>query len=327
MFIKVLGTGSYLPSRVVTNDELAQSLDTSDEWIFSHTGIRSRHIAAAEESTSTMATKAAERALEEANVKAEDIGLIILATSTPDYAPFPATACLVQDNLGCKNSGAFDLQAACSGFVYALEQARGWLSVNPGKKALVIGAETLSRAVDWKDRASCIIFGDGAGAMVLGMEEGDVDFRASSILGSDGSGAHFIHREGGFRKGYSDDAMPISYMAMQGRPVFNFAVKTLDATVSKLCGDAGIKPGDLDYVFAHQANGRILEAVGRRMELPAEKFYMNLSTTGNTSAASIPLAIDEARKKGSLKDGMRICLVGFGAGLTFAGTLMKWPNL
>ena len=326
MSVKVLGTGSYLPPKVVTNDDLSKSLDTSDEWIYSHTGIHSRHIAEEDDCTSSMAAKAGKAALEAAGVSPEEIGLIIVATSTPDYATFPSTACLVQATLGCKGSGAYDLQAACAGFVYAIEQARCWAKVNKGAKALVIGAETLSRVVDWRDRGSCILFGDGAGAVVLGDTEGDGP-EAHTVLWADGNGASFIYRDGGTRIKPQPGMFPIPTLVLQGHDVFAFAVRALAKVTNQLCEKLGTTPALLDRVFAHQANGRIIDAVARRMKLPLEKFYLNLETTGNTSAASIPIALDEAVRKGELKDGMNIVLCGFGAGLTYAGTYIKWPYL
>ena len=339
MAIRILGTGSYLPPKVVTNEDIAAALDTSDEWIFSHTGIHARHVAEDGETTSTMAAKAAKAALEMAGVAPEEIGLIVLATSTPDYMTFPSTACVVQSLLGCENAGAFDLQAACAGFIYALEQARGFVNFYPDKKALVIGSECLSRIVDWTDRASCILFGDGAGAVVLGNDEtsgmAGVNTRATTILGADGKGSSFITRTGGTR-----DAMPLDpetgipakplpiepKLTLQGHDVFAFAVRKLAKVVDDLCGRLGIVPESLDRVFAHQANSRIIEATARRMKLPLEKFWLNLETTANTSAASIPISIDQAVRSGELVDGMKIALVGFGAGLTYAGTYAEWPN-
>ena len=326
MSVKILGTGSYLPPKVVTNDDLSKTLDTSDEWIYSHTGIRSRHIAEEDDCTSSMAAKAGKAALEAAGVAPEEIGLIIVATSTPDYATFPSTACLVQAALGCKGSGAYDLQAACAGFVYAIEQARCWVKVNKGSKALVIGAETLSRVVDWRDRGSCILFGDGAGAVVIGDSESEGP-EAHTVLWADGNGASFIYRDGGTRLKPQPGMFPIPTLVLQGHDVFAFAVRALAKVTNQLCEKLGTTPASLDRVFAHQANGRIIDAVARRMKLPLEKFYLNLETTGNTSAASIPIALDEAVRKGELKDGMNIVLCGFGAGLTYAGTYMQWPYL
>ena len=339
MGIRILGTGSYLPERVVTNDDIAKALDTSDEWIYSHTGIRSRHVAGEGESTSTMAAEAARRAMSAAGVEPGEIGLIVLATSTPDFNPFPSTACIVQGLLGCVNAGAFDLQAACAGFVYALEQARGFVNFYPGKKALVIGAETLTRILDWTDRASCILFGDGAGAVVIGNDEppGQASARtkAHTILGADGKGSHFIMRTGGCREATGVSAGEIGSrpqphtpeLTLMGHDVFAFAVRALSKVARDLCDTLGTSPEDLDRVFAHQANGRIIEATARRMKLPLSRFWLNLETTANTSAASIPISLDQAVRAGELKDGMKIVMVGFGAGLTYAGTYCTWPEL
>lgn len=328
MTIKILGVGSYLPQRVVTNDEIAKRLDTSDEWIFSHTGIRSRHVVADDECTSTMSIVAARQALEMAQVSSDEIGLIVVATSTPDYNTFPATACIVQNALKCRNAGAYDLQAACSGFIYALEQARCWIVAHPDKKAIVIGAETLSRITDWEDRSSCIIFGDGAGAVVLGAVDETAPMVSHTILGADGSGVNYIFREGGSRLSHAQGQMfPAHYMVLDGHPVFSFAVKTLGNVVRNLCTETQIQPDELDSVFAHQANARILEATSRRSHIALDKFHISIDHTGNTSAASIPICLAEALKEGTLKAGDKICLVGFGAGLTYGGTLMAWPYL
>ena len=336
MGIRILGTGSYLPPKVVTNDDIAKTLDTTDEWIYSHTGIHSRHVAEEGESTSTMATEAARRALAAANASPEDIGLIVLATSSPDWNTFPSTACLVQNLLGCANAGAYDLQAACAGFVYALEQARGFVRLHPGTKALVIGAECLSRILDWSDRSSCILFGDGAGAVVIGDDGTDGEPAADTILGADGSGAAFIARSGGTREAprFAASGVPVSdgaaerpRLSLMGHDVFAFAVKTLAQVATDLCARQGLAPDALDRVFAHQANGRIIEATARRMKLPLGKFWLNLETTANTSAASVPISLDQAVRCGELKDGMKIVMVGFGSGLTYGGTYCVWPNL
>ena len=324
MGTRITGTGSYLPAKTVTNDDLAKTLDTSDEWIFSHTGIRSRHIAGPEESTASMSAAAARLALEAAGVKPEDVGMVVVATSTPDYATFPSTACLVQNELGCRNAGAFDLQAACAGFIYALEAARGFAALNPGRPVLAIGAETLSRVTDWSDRGTCILFGDGAGAAVV--EHSPEESLWKSFLHADGSGAHFIYREGGTRPGADGNPLPFAPLVMKGRNVYNFAIKALEDVTRRLCEAAGSDPASIDRIFAHQANGRIIEAVARRMDLPLSKFFLNIETTGNTSAASIPVALDQAVRSGELKPGMRIVLCGFGAGLTFGGTILDWPG-
>ena len=287
-----------------------------------------------------MAAKAARLAMEAAGVAPEDIGLIVLATSTPDFNPFPSTACIVQSLLGCVNAGAFDLQAACAGFIYALEQARGFVNFYPQRKALVIGAECLTRILDWTDRSSCILFGDGAGAVVIGNDESagvaGMTTKATTIRGADGNGSHFILRTGGTRESLPLDPVTgipgkpqpaVASLTLQGHDVFAFAVRKLAKVVDDLCIHLGTRPDELDRVFAHQANRRIIEATARRMKLPLEKFWLNLETTANTSAASIPISLDQAVRSGALVEGMKIVLVGFGSGLTFGGTYCTWPHL
>jgi len=322
MFVHITGTGSYLPERVVTNAELAAKLDTTDEWIYSHTGIRSRHIGADDESTSDMAVKAARAALASAGVAPEELGLIIVATSTSDYQAFPSTACLVQHELGAVNAACFDLQAACTGFIYALEAARGMLRQNP-RPALVIGAEMMSRIVDWSDRNSCILFGDAAGAVVLEASQDVPGGIWHSILKADGSGSQLIVREGGAR-GLASGPWMQHTLQMKGRAVFNFAVKVFDEVLCGLLNRSGHTFADLACVIPHQANARIVEAVARRMEVPLETFYMNMETIGNSSAASIPVALDMAITSKKIKEGDLIAMVGFGAGLTYGGILMSW---
>ena len=335
IIVKIAGTGSYLPARVVPNEEIAPRMNSNAEWIFSHTGIASRHVAAADESCSSMATKAAQAALESAKASPDDIGLLILATTTPDYDNIPATACVIQHALGCNNECAsFDLVAACSGFMYGLEMARGYLQCHPDRKALIIGSEILSRSMDWSDRSLAMLFGDGAGAAVVEgvpAKEGD---RVFTVTGSDGSGGSYIAHEGGFRKPFTEDPtketvkqMDIPYLTMEGHAVFTFAVRKMPEIVMGLCERAGLQLTDLDLIIPHQANSRIIEAVARRMGLPLEKFFMNLDKVGNTSGASIPICLDEAVRTGVLKDGMTISLTGFGSGLTWAGALMKWPYI
>ncbi len=321
MFVHITGTGSYLPERVVTNQELAVKLDTTDEWIYSHTGIRSRHIGADNETTSAMAAHAARAAIKSAGLTPDQIGLIIVATSTSDYQAFPSTACLVQAALGATNAAAFDLQAACTGFIYALEAARGMMQVNPCP-TLVIGAEMMSRIVDWTDRNSCILFGDAAGAVVLEASEvpGGI---WHTILKADGTGAPLIYREGGSRDLATGPWMQHT-LQMKGRAVFNFAVKVFDEVLCGLLKRSGYTFGDLSCVIPHQANARIVEAVARRMEVPLATFHMNMETTGNTSAASIPVALDAAVRAGKVKDDDLMAMVGFGAGLTYGGILMRW---
>ena len=332
--IRIAGTGSYLPARVVTNDEIAPGMGSSDEWIVSHTGIRSRHFAAPDESASTLGAKACARALEAAGVGPEEISLVLCATSSPDYNVFPSTACLIQAAVGCVNASAFDLSAACSGFVYGLEMARCYIACHPEAKVLLVGTETLSRCVDWSDRTVSMLFGDGAGAVVLAAAPEAGDEPTATLMGADGTGAEFITLGGGRRVPLAEDVvqttvrqMEVVYMQMQGRAVFNFAVKKMDEIIRTLCEQAGVAVTDLDLVIPHQANIRILEAVGRRMEFPQEKIYSNLETIGNTSGASIPLCLDQAVRTGVLKDGMRVALAGFGAGLTWGGAFLRWPYL
>lgn len=332
--VRIAGTGSYLPARVVTNGEIAPGMGSSDEWIVSHTGIRSRHFAASDESSSTLGLKAAERAMEAAGASPAEIGLVLCATSSPDYNNFPSNACLIQSRLGCTDAGAFDLAAACSGFVYGLEMGRCYLACHPDRKVLVIGCEVLSRCVDWTERTVSMLFGDGAGAVVLEAAPEAGPTPGATVIGSDGTGAGFITLGGGRREPLAEDIAKttvrqtdVAYMQMQGRSVFNFAVKKLDEIVRSLCGKAGIPVGELDLVIPHQANIRILEAVARRMGLPEGKIYANLETVGNTSTASIPLCLDKAVREGTLKDGMKVALAGFGAGLTWAGAYLRWPYL
>lgn len=332
--VRIAGTGSYLPERIVTNDEVAKRLDTSDEWIYTHTGIHARHWAAPEESSSSMGAEACRRALAAANAQPEEIGIIVCATSSPDYGTYPANACLIQKALGCVNAGGFDVAAACSGFLYALETARCWLMAHPGMKALVTGCEVLTRSVDWNERNVSILFGDGAGAVVLELAEcpeGTAEYL--SLHGADGTGFEAITHDGGYRKPMPEVPMgetamwPVTYMTMNGRAVFNFAVKKLSEIVRTLTERAGIVPADLTKIYAHQANARILEAVAKRVELPIEKFFMSIAETGNMSTASVPFILDKAVRSGELKEGDRVLLSAFGSGLTWGGALTAWPWL
>jgi len=332
--VKIGGTGSYLPDRVVTNDEMSARIGSTAEWIYSHTGIKSRHVAAPEESAATMGAEAARRALEAARARAKEVGMIVLATTTPDYGNYPSTACLVQKALGCAPAAAFDLSAACSGFVYGLEMVKSYLLCHPGRKALVIGAEVLSRQIDWSDRTNAMLFGDGAAAVLLETTDGPAHHLSGSLLGADGNGSDYITREGGAHRPLCADflretvtKMDVPYLHMDGHAVYAFAVRKLDEVVRTLCTQVTVAPESLDLVFAHQANCRILEAVARRMSLPLAKFYLNLRDVGNTSSASIPLCLDKAVREGTLKRGMRLALAGFGSGLTWAGILAEWPYL
>lgn len=327
MSLKILGTGSYLPPKIVTNADLAKTLDTSDEWIFAHSGIHSRHLAGPDESTVTSAVRAGRAALEAAGVDAAEIDMLAVATCSPDYL-LPSTASIVQKELGCVNAFAFDMAAACSGFVYALEMARGYLTLHSGTtKALVIGAETLSRIVDWRDRASCILFGDGAGAAVVGCCNDGVAGVCHSYLRTDGTGYAHLLREGGTHAPIAEEPRPAPTLQMSGKPVFQFAVKALPNVVERLCGEAGIATSDIDLFVPHQANIRIIDSAAKRLGISRDKVFTNIDSVANTSAASIPIAVDEAVRAGRLRDGMSVCFVGFGAGLTYGGILTRWPYL
>lgn len=326
VIIRAVGAG--LPERRVSNEELSRSLDTSDEWIRSHTGIGWRHIIAPGQATSDLAVQAARQALERAELTPAEIDLIIVATTSPDYFGCPATACIVQHKLGASRAGTFDLVAACSGFIYGLAAAKGMLLTGSAKRALVIGAEALSRITDWSDRNTCVLFGDGAGAAVL--EVADVAGRGilNTRLGADGSGwEHIIVRNGGSAHPYTRGSMaqrkpPV--VEMNGRKVFVFAVRTLPEVVRGLVADAGLSLGDLRRIVPHQANARIIQAAAGQLGVPESLFYMNLEQRANTSAASIPLALHDMEAEGELARGDLIAIAGFGSGLTYAGALIRW---
>lgn len=321
--IAILGTGSHVPAGIVTNEDLSKRVDTSDEWIFTRTGIRERRIAGPGETTSTLATEAARAALADAGLRAVDIDLLIVATCTPDSS-MPATACRVQTALGMSDRAAcMDVNAACTGFVYALDTAWAMLATGRYKHALVIGAETLSSVVDWKDRATCVLFGDGAGAVVLGAaREGSqsriLDARLGAIPGTN----ELLHipRE----NATSAEAMVAGCIAMKGREVFKFAVRGMEEVARDILARQKLTGADLDCVVPHQANLRIIDSLGQYLNLPKERIFVNLERYGNTSAASIPLALDEARRAGRLKPGALVLLVAFGAGLTYGGALVRW---
>jgi 3-oxoacyl-[acyl-carrier-protein] synthase-3 len=337
MAIEIRSTGMYVPARRVTNDDLAQTVDTNDEWIRSHTGIGSRHIAAADEATSDLACAAARSALaalgegspEEA---AKTIDLVIVSTASPDYFGFPSVACLVQDRLGIPAAGAFDLIAGCTGFVYGLDAAAGMLAYGNRRRALVIGADTLTRITDWSDRGTCVLFGDAAGAVVVERTDAPASGPGKrglirSILGSDGSGGkELICERGGTRSPFTAGETiekPI-HIEMNGRAVYNFAVKAITDTMERLLAEEGITMADVKRIIPHQANLRIVQAAAKRLGVPDEKFFMNIEQYANTSTATIPVALDEYAKTGELKRGDLIMTVGFGAGLTYGGNLIVW---
>lgn len=323
MRVGILGTGSYLPEKVMTNDDLSKFVDTNDEWIRTRTGIRERRIAAENEATSDLAYKAAEKAIENAKIDKNEIDLVIVATMSPDYIT-PATAAIVQDKLGI-NAAAFDLSAACTGFVYAFTTGYSFVKSGIYKKVLVIGAETMSRILDWEDRTTCVLFGDGAGAVVLGQIENG-GYIASHLV-SDGSGAEdVIIPAGGSRNPVSKEEIDKReiYFKMKGSDVFKFAVRAFPETVENVLAQGNITADDVDMFIPHQANIRIIESIAKRFKQPLDKFYVNLQRYGNTSGASIPLALDEANKEGKLKKGDKVVMVGFGGGLTYGSILLEW---
>ncbi|BDU50378.1 beta-ketoacyl-ACP synthase III [Haliovirga abyssi] len=325
--VGIVGLGSYLPEKVLTNKDLEKIVDTTDEWIKSRTGIEERRIAAKEEATSDLAIKAAKKALEDANVSPEEIDLVIVSTITPDFA-FPATAAIVQDKIGASNAAAFDLEAACTGFVYGLAVGGNFIATGMYKKVLVIGSEALSRIMDWEDRNTCVLFGDGASAAVLGEVEDGYGL-LSYDLGADGSGGHTLDQPGGgSRNPASDETVnkKMHYLRMKGKEVFKFAVTALPKTTLKTLENLNMTPDDVDLYVPHQANVRIIEAAAKKLKQPVSKFHMNMNKFGNTSSASIGIALDELYKNDKLKKGDNIVLVGFGAGLTYGSCLIKWSK-
>jgi 3-oxoacyl-[acyl-carrier-protein] synthase-3 len=318
----VLGCGAYLPAKVLTNSDLAQMVDTSDEWITERTGIKSRHIAAPGEKTSDLGLIAAQRALENADVAASSIDCIVLATSTPDNT-FPATAVTIQANLGITHGFAFDVQAVCSGFVYALSTADNFLRAGQAKRALVIGAETFSRILDWEDRGTCVLFGDGAGAVVLEAREISDPARAPGIIGSllrsDGR-----HRDKLYVDGGPSSTQTVGHLRMQGKEVFRFAVNAIAEVIEQTLEAHGMTPRDVQWFIPHQANQRILDGTAKKLGIPAEQVVITLDKHGNTSAASIPLALVEAVSDGRVKRGDLILMEAMGGGFTWGASLIRW---
>lgn len=323
---RIAGTGSYMPEKVLTNSDIEKMVDTTSDWILARTGIEERRIAADGEFTSDMATRAAERALEMAGVTASEIDLIILGTITGDY-PWPATACIVQKNLGADKAYAYDVSAACSGFVYALGCASDFIQAGRGKKVLVIGAETLSRIVDWTDRNTCILFGDGAGAVVLEATEDCGSGVLSSHMHSDGSYLELLYQPGfGTRMPPSAESIAdrSAYLKMQGNEVFKVAVRSLTDVSLEALEANGMSASDISLFIPHQANKRILEATAKRIKLNDDQVYINVHKYGNTSGATIPVAMDEANRAGMLKSGDIVLLSAFGGGFTWGSTLIRW---
>jgi 3-oxoacyl-[acyl-carrier-protein] synthase-3 len=316
---RLLGTGSALPRRIVTNAELAQKVDTSDEWIVARTGIRQRHIAGPDETTSTLAIAAARAALADAGVEASSIGLIILATATPDNT-FPATATKVQAALGCQGGVAFDVAAVCSGFLYALATADSLLRTGMARRALVIGAETFSRILDWEDRTTCVLFGDGAGAVVLEApsDQSEGVGILATMLHADGDQHDLLYVDGG-----PSTTQTVGHVRMRGQEVFRHAVVNLADVLKEVLEDTGLAPQDLDWVVPHQANARILDATARKLGISPEKVVVTVDRHANTSAASVPLALDVARKDGRIKTGDLVMLEAMGGGFTWGASLIR----
>ena len=319
----IIGTGSYLPEKILTNKDLEKIVDTSDEWIRSRTGIEERRIVDSNTSASDLGVEAATKAIEDAGILAEDIDLIIVATLTPDYT-FPSTACVIQHKLGATKAAAFDLSAACSGFIYGIATGAQFIKSGLYKYVLVIGTETITKILDWEDRSTCVLFGDGAGAAVLGPVEATKGFK-SFILGSDGSGGDLLNQPS------SGSKFPITIdsiankdntLKMSGSEVFKFAVRIMDQASQQAIDMAELSIEDIDFFVPHQANVRIIEPAMKRLGLGMDKVYLNLNKYGNMSSASIPVALDEAIKSGAVKKGDTVLLVGFGAGLTWGSTVI-----
>ena len=319
---RVLSTGMYVPERIMENHELSLLVDTSDEWIYSHTGIRRRRIAADHEATSDLAISAGKQALARAGLAAENLDMVLVATSTPDYLGFPSTASLVQHALGATKAGAFDVSAACTGFVYALETARAFIVAGTARNVLVIGAETFSRIVNWKDRNTCILFGDGAGAVLLGPSD-DAEF-FPSYLGSEGEGGRYLLRPTGGTRVPGSTGPDSSFVSMDGRAVYAFAIRVIKDSILEVLARNGRSLDQVKWIVPHQANVRIVDSAAKRLELPLDRFYLNMEDYANTSGATIPLALAEMDAKGLLSRGDLVLTVGFGAGLSYGANLFTW---
>jgi len=323
-FVKFLGIGSAAPEKILSNLDLEKMIDTSDEWILSRTGIAERRIVEPEVATSDLAYEASIKALEDASMDPEDIDGIVVGTITPDYI-FPSTACVLQSLLGANNAFAFDVLAGCSGFIYALHVAKGLIQSGGSKNLLVVGAETISKIMNYEDRTTCILFGDGAGAAVITTT--DTPGILSSCLGANGDGGKFLYMPaGGSRMPTSEETVKNGshFLRMEGKEVFKEAVKALQSSTLEAIKLADITPDDIDLLIPHQANYRIIEAVRKRLELPEEKVFSNLDRYGNTSSASVPIALDEAVKSGRLKRGDIVVFSAFGAGFTWGASVVRW---
>jgi 3-oxoacyl-[acyl-carrier-protein] synthase-3 len=329
----IRSVASAVPMRRMANAEFTSFLDTSDEWILSHTGIKNRHIADQDQSTSDLAFEACQKVLARAALPPDEVDMIIVATATGDYLGFPSVACIVQDRLGCRKAGAMDLAAGCTGFIYALETARSFVLSGGARNILVVGAEVLSRIVDWQDRNTCVLFGDGAGAVLVSAVEDARDGSGrprgliSSTLRADGSGAHLLERPVGGTRTPFDPATfepAATCLKMDGRQVYNFAVRVIAEGIPEMLAAGGFRVDDAAWIVPHQANVRIIEAAAKRAKIPLAKFYLNIDEYANTSAASIPIALTEMDAKGLLQQGDLVATFGFGAGLTWGGNLLRW---
>lgn len=320
MKTRIIGTGSCLPDTVVTNDDLSQIMDTSDEWISSRTGIKERRLVK-EETTTAMSVKASVRAMENAKVTADEIDLIVVATVTGDYVT-PSTACEIQAAIGADHAVAFDINAACSGFMFALHIADAYIKLGVYKTALILGAETLSRIMDWNDRSTCVLFGDGAGAAVVRADQTGL---LAYDQGCDGAkGKVLACRNRSNNNPLVQNPTDIQYTNMDGQEVYKFAVTTVPKSIMKALGEAGLQIEDIDYFALHQANIRIIQSVAKRLKVSEDKFPTSLDHCGNISAASVPILLDEMNQKGLLKAGMKIVLSGFGGGLTWGSAVIEW---
>ena len=320
-YSRIIGTGGALPDRVLTNAELEKTVDTTDQWIQARTGIRKRHIAAEGEFTGDLAERAARQAMDAAGLDAGDIDLIVLATTTPDKI-FPSTACLLQGRLGIHGCPAFDVQAVCTGFIYAVSVADKFISTGAARNALVVGAETLSRILDWSDRATCVLFGDGAGAVVL--QATDEPGILSTHLHADGAYEHLLTVDGGISQGYEKLAEGSGYIRMQGNEVFRVAVTTLGHIVDETLRANGLEKKDIDWLVPHQANIRIIQATAKRLKMPMDRVVVTVAEHGNTSAASVPLALNVAVRDGRIQRGDTVLLEAFGAGFTWGSVLINY---
>lgn len=322
--VKIKGVGSYIPSRIVTNDDLSELVETNHQWIIERTGICERRISEGED-TSNIAYKSAIAALSSSNIKSNELDLIIVATITPDSFT-PSVACILQKKLGAIDATAFDINAACTGFIYALEVGESLLKTGRYKNALIVGAETLSKIVDWKDRSTCVLFGDGGGAAVIELSEGDESGIINTYSISEGDKGDALTAEANsvINPFIKEENIKDQYIKMNGREVFKFATKAMVTSINKVLENTGYTLDDVDYIIPHQANLRIIDYAAKKLNLKSEKFYTNLNKVGNTSSASVPIALADLNKEGKLKTGDLIVLVAFGGGLTCGATLIKW---